>query len=181
MVEAEKRKVMNRYRPEKIGLILRGGAILLLLAGCFAWAPERPATPPDDTAQAETAARAFFEALHDRDYEKAVELYGGSYDVLTSMNPDLDPADGPALFAQGCQFNGFTCLRMGEVLGAARSGEGEYTLMVQFLREDGEIFVLGPCCGADETEMPPLSEFPIRVIEDESGVYKVLDLPPYVP
>lgn len=180
-MEANDRKDMIRRISGLSRVFLVDAVFLLLLASCFAWAPERPAEPPDDTAQAETVARAFFEALHGGDYEKAVELYGGSYDVLTSMNPDLDPADSPALFAQGCQFNGFTCLRLGEVLSAERTGEGEYTLTVQFLRNDGEVFILGPCCGANETEMPPMSEFPIRVIEDETGEYKVLDLPPYVP
>jgi len=70
---------------------------------------------------------------------------------------------------------------MGEVLSVEKTGEGEYTFTVQFLRDDGEVFVLGPCCGADETEMPPTSEFTVRVAADQRGDFKVLDLPPYVP
>ncbi len=160
-----------------IGAIL----LLLLLAGCQLNAPERPSQPPDGAAQAESTARIFFEALHGENYQLAADLYGGFYEVLTGMNPDLDPQDSAGLFARGCQFNGFTCLRMGEVLSTEKSGEGEYTLTVQFLTDDGEIFLLGPCCGEDETSMPPISEFTIRVAADENEEYKVLDLPPYVP
>ncbi len=154
---------------------------LLLMAGCIEIPPQKPAIPPEDPDRPEAAARMFFDALNVGDYQAAADLYGGSYEVLVGMNPDLDPNDGPALLAQGCQFNGFTCLRMGEVLSGEETNPGEYDLVVQFQTASGDIFQLGPCCGADETEMPPVSEFPIRIISDETGALKVLDLPPYVP
>lgn len=154
---------------------------LLLLAGCLGQSPEKPAAPPDEAAQAEVAARDFYEALHQGDYQTAVDLYGGSYDVLTGMNSDLDPENRSGLLAQGCEVNGLVCMQMGEVLSAERSGEGEYTFTVQFLRDDGEVFVLGPCCGEDETSMPPVSEFQVRAARDGSKEFKALDLPPYLP
>jgi hypothetical protein len=46
---------------------------------------------------------------------------------------------------------------------------------------DGSLFVLGPCCGANETEMPPVSQFEYKVTRDASGQFVVMDLPPYVP
>ena len=182
--EAEERKDMSRLLNRSTSWFLVGILlILLLLAGCLGGAPEKPAAAPtaDQADLAEEAARDFFEALHEGSYEAAVLLYDGDYEPLISMNPDLDPENGAELFAMGCQFNGFTCLRMGEVLSAEKTGEGEYTFTVQFLRDDGEVFVLGPCCGADETEMPPISEFTVRVAADQRGDFKVLDLPPYVP
>jgi hypothetical protein len=172
---------VKKYDLTKKYVLVLTPLILLLLAGCLGQAPEKPADPPDQAAQAEAAARDFFDALHQGDYQNAVELYGGSYDVLTGMNPDLDPEDRSGLLAQGCEFNGLVCMRMGDVLSTERTGEGEYTFTVQFLREDGEVFVLGPCCGEDETSMPPVSEFQVRAARDGSKEFKALDLPPYVP
>ena len=172
-----------RKTPEWTGKYLIMLAVILpfFLAGCWGQTPEKPEETPDEETLAEATARDFYEALHEGMYEAATRLFGGSYETLISMNPDLDSEGGAELFAQGCQFNGFTCLRMGDVLSVERAGEGGYTFTVQFLRDDGEVFILGPCCGADETEMPPISEFTIRVVQDDAGVFKVLDLPPYVP
>jgi len=166
-----------------ISKFVKGLALLslLLLSGCLGQSPEKPAVPPDEAAQAEAAARDFYAALHQGDYQNAVELYGGSYDVLTGMNPDLDPEDRSGLLAQGCEFNGLVCLEMGEVLAVERTGEGEYTFTVQFLLDDREVFVLGPCCGEDETSMPPVSGFQVRAARDGSKEFKALDLPPYLP
>jgi len=60
-------------------------------------------------------------------------------------------------------------------------GEGEFILTVQFLTNADEVFFLGPCCGEDETTMPPISEFSIHVVQNLTGGFKILDLPPYVP
>jgi hypothetical protein len=162
-------------------LFLLALLFLLLLAGCIDIPPQKPAIPPERSIRPEAAARMFFDALNEGDYQAAADLYGGSYEVLAGMNPDLDPTDKPALLGQGCQFNGFTCLRMGEVLSNEETNPGEYNLVVQFQTTSGEIFLLGLCCGADETEMPPVSDFPIRLIRDEFGNFMVQDLPPYVP
>lgn len=154
---------------------------LLLLAGCFGQSPQKPDIPPEMSIQTEEAARSFFEALHEEDFQEAAELYGGSYEILIDMNPDLDPEDGPALLARGCQINGFVCLRMGQVLSVGEIRPGKYDLEVQFLTEGGEIFWLDSCCGANLTEMDPTSEFQIQIVLDDSGDHKVMDLPPYVP
>ncbi|MEX2029351.1 MAG: hypothetical protein WD906_00040 [Anaerolineales bacterium] len=52
--------------------------------------------------------------------------------------------------------------------------------MVEFVTDDGELFVLGPCCGATEAEMPPVWRFPytVRVV---GGEYLVMEMPVYVP
>jgi hypothetical protein len=59
--------------------------------------------------------------------------------------------------------------------------DGTVTVDVEFSLPDGTLFVLGPCCGATETEMPPVSSFAFRVQRQPDGAYAVLDLPPYVP
>jgi hypothetical protein len=148
-------------------------SISVFAAGCSFYSPDKD--------QAEAALRSFFDALNQGDYATAAELYSGSYAVLREYNPDLDPADHPALWERACTMNGFQCLLLGEIIPVEATGKGEITLRVEFLTRSGEVFFLGPCCGADETSMPPVSEFEFRVSQDDSGQYKVLDLPVYVP
>ena len=155
--------------------------ILFLLAGCLTKPPDKPDAPPEEIPLATETLREFFQALHAEEYEAAAELYGGSYETLVYFNPDLDQADHITLWKRICTVNGFQCLRMGEVLTVERTDENSFTLTVQFLTDEGEVFVLGPCCGEDETTMPPVSEFPFRVAQEGTGAFKVLDLPVYVP
>ncbi len=52
--------------------------------------------------------------------------------------------------------------------------------MVRFLTPGGEVWTLGPCCGATEEEMPPVSEFTFTVRRTSNGS-RVQTLPVYVP
>ena len=56
-----------------------------------------------------------------------------------------------------------------------------YIFQVEFNNPDGSLFVLGPCCGADETEMPPVSQFEYTVSRKAEGKFVVMNTPPYVP
>jgi hypothetical protein len=55
-----------------------------------------------------------------------------------------------------------------------------YFFAVEFSLPDGALFVRGPCCGADETQMPSTSKFEYRV-QAANSKYFVLDMPVYVP
>jgi len=57
----------------------------------------------------------------------------------------------------------------------------EYHFTVEFGNEGESLFVRGPCCGANATDMPPQSQFDYRVVRDCKGKFLVLDLPVYVP
>jgi hypothetical protein len=52
---------------------------------------------------------------------------------------------------------------------------------VAYVNPDGSRFVLGPCCGATEEEMPPVDVFTVRVNCESDDRCQVLDLPPWVP
>jgi hypothetical protein len=146
------------------------------LTGCSAGGD---APPPREAAQ--QAVIDFFALLHEERYQEATELYGGTYDELIYMNPGQDPSDHAALLRNGCTMNGLQCL---EVLGTTptQAGSGtRFVFDVQFKNEDGSLFVLGPCCGATATEMPPLDTFLIAVETTSEGRYVVMDLPVYVP
>ena len=165
--------------------VILAGGLILLMAACSAKMPTQnttsaPATP-DYRAEASQALQTFFDDLNRGDYEAAVSLYGGSYDWLSSMNPDIDSSDHVALFSQGCQFNGFVCMRTLSIKFDSQPSANEFVFVVQFQNADGTLFVQGPCCGEDETTSPPVSEFKYTVTRTESGTYQVMEMPPYVP
>ena len=158
--------------------------LVIALAACQPGAAAKPTpnlVPSDDEALAAEALFAFFDTLQAGDYAEAAQQFGGSYDVLTGYNPEVDPADVATLWRNGCSINGLNCLKARDLTLADRPAEGEYLFNVQFSTREGELFVLGPCCGVDKTQQPPVSLFPIRVARGEDGRYRVMDLPPYTP
>jgi hypothetical protein len=127
------------------------------------------------------ALNGYFTALHDGDYGTAVSVYGGSYEMMVSNNADIDPTDHAKLLERACTVNGNMCLEPASIVLESVSAEGDYLFTVKFLNDDGTSFVLGPCCGASETDMPPVEEFQYTVQTTANGEYEVLELPPYVP
>jgi len=123
----------------------------------------------------------FFNHLYAGRYEEAANLYGGDYQVLVDQNPETDPADHAALMKNACMYNGYQCLKIKLAGIEYKPSPDEYVFGVQFQNEDGSVFVLGPCCGASETEQPPVSFFEIRVLKNAEGEFRVLDMPPYMP
>lgn len=136
---------------------------------------------PSQVTEAQETLTDFFDSLQSGQYSEAAGIYGGSYESLIGWNPATDPKNQAELLRNGCTFNGLNCLRTRSVNLVDQPAPGEYVFLVEFESPDGGIFVLGPCCGADETEQPPVSKFPIRVIHNEEGDFLVMDLPPYSP
>lgn len=166
--------------PKKLIIVL----ILLLLTACQS-VTEPISDPGSDLSPMEAQAKVdlitFFEKLNQGQYEDAVALYGGSYEVLQGYNPDIDPQDKTNLMKFGCEFNGLTCLQVHDAVIKSQNSDNEFLFEVRYSNKEGEIFELGPCCGATEEEMPPVSLFEIRVTCEPESNCKVLDLPPYVP
>jgi hypothetical protein len=127
------------------------------------------------------ALTRYLEALAEGRYADAAEMYGGDYEILQSWNPGMDPNDGAALFEAGCTFNGLVCnLGIHTLVDEAQVGADEFRYIVELETPDGELFVLGPCCGADPEESPPITQFSFQV-ERNQGRFSVVDLPVYVP
>ena len=168
-------------RPISLALL----AVALLLGACRPQAagttPTPNLAPSDDAAVAVDALVTFFDHLQEGSYAAAAGYYGGSYEVLQGYNPDVGPDDYATLWRNACSVNGISCLKTGKLTLVDRSREGEYVFGVEFRTREGELFVLGPCCGADETEQPPVSVFPIRVVRGDDGRYRVVDIPPFTP
>ncbi len=123
----------------------------------------------------------FFQQLATGNYTGAVELFGGPYENLIDMNPNTDSKDHAALMEQACTINGFSCLRVKEVVRAEQTWPDLFTFTVEFSNPDGSLFERSACCGADETQDPTVSQFQMRVSKTPGGNFKVLDMPVYVP
>jgi hypothetical protein len=122
----------------------------------------------------------FFRSLNEKNYAAAVSLYGGEYESLQVFNPEIDPHDQVALWTWACENKLLQCLEVRSAELIHEEGD-TYVFQVEFSNPDGSLFVLGPCCGANETEMPPVSQFEYTAMKNAEGKFVVMNLPPYVP
>jgi hypothetical protein len=119
-------------------------------------------------------------SLNTGKYEDALPLYGGEYESIQVFNTQIDPADHLALWTWVCENKLLQCLEVRSAVLQHQEGD-VYVFQVEFNNPDGSVFVLGPCCGANETEMPPVSEFEYTVTKNAEGKFVVMNMPPYVP
>ena len=135
---------------------------------------------PSAASDAQEVLINFFMLLHAKQYAEADALYGGNYEQLKVFGADTDPADHARLWSNACELAGLQCLPVRTATFQLLRGD-TYIFQVEFSSPDGSLFVLGPCCGANETEMPPVSQFEYQVARNANGKFLVMDLPPYVP
>ena len=139
-----------------------------------------PTTLPSTMAEAHDVLLNFLTLLHTGKYAEAVPLYGGDYEALQVFNPGISPDDKAALWTWACDNRLLQCLEVRSATFKNLSGDS-YVFQVEFSNPDGSLFVLGPCCGANETEMPPISQFEYTVSRNTEHRYVVMNPPPYVP
>lgn len=158
--------------------------LLFLLVGCAPQTGKAPqptqTSPASEEIQAAHALDTFLRLLHQKDYAAAVPLYGSDYGQLQDWNPDINPSDYATLWERACEQNGLQCLEPRSA-GSIRQETDAYIFQVEFNNPDGSLFVRGPCCGANETEMPPVSQFEFTVTRNSAGSFVVMNTPPYVP
>jgi len=151
---------------------------LVALVACAA-----PATgQPTDLDHARQTLVDFFSLLGNGEYGEAVERHADDaefYDTARMNNADVDPNDRVALMEAACTYQ-LRCLEILNVVNDEQVSDTEFLFVVEFENPDGTLFVLGPCCGADETEMPPVSQFEYRV-EKVDSEFLVHGSPVYVP
>ena len=135
---------------------------------------------PSTVSEAHAALVNFLTLLHTRKYADVVLLYSGDYDQLKVFNTDINADDHAALWTRACENQLLQCLEVRSATFEQLVGDS-YIFQVEFSNADGSLFVLGPCCGANETEMPPVSQFEYTVTRNADGKFQVMNLPPYVP
>jgi hypothetical protein len=155
---------------------------ILILTACAS----QPVAQPAETALPSTASEAqdalinFLNSLHTKNYADAIPLFGGDYEQLQVFNPDINANDYLALWTWACDNQLLQCLEVRSATFQQQVGDS-YVFQVEFSNPDGSLFVLGPCCGANETEMPPVSQFEFTVTRNADGKFLVMNTPPYVP
>jgi hypothetical protein len=139
-----------------------------------------PTTLPSTASEAHDVLINFLTLLHTKNYAEATPLYSGEYESLHVFNREIDPNDHVALWTWVCDNKLLQCL---EVRSAELTHQESdtYVFQLEFTNPDGSLFVLGPCCGANETEMPPVSQFEFTVTRNKDGQFVVMNTPPYVP
>jgi hypothetical protein len=158
--------------------------ITIFLASCSI-SPIHPPQPtqttlPSTASEAYDVLVKFLTLLHTKNYADAVPLYGGEYEQLQVFNPEIDPNDKLALWTWVCENQLLQCLEVRSATFQKLIGDS-YIFQVEFNNPDGSLFVLGPCCGANETEMPPVSQFEYTVSRNADHKFVVMNTPPYVP
>lgn len=154
--------------------------IIILSVSCAA-GQSQPASAEADADQAKDALLSFLQNLHEGDYQSAAQLYGGSYDLMREHNPEMDPNDEAALLQNACTLNGAACLQVKSAELDRRVSATEFVFKVEFSNPDGTLLVRGPCCGGNETDFPPESEFYFSVTKIGEDSFAVMDMPPYMP
>jgi hypothetical protein len=172
-------------------LISRSSILLLtfLLIGCapqpinvprFTPTPIMPTSLPSTASEAHGVLVNFLTLLHTKNYTDAVPLYGGEYEQLQIFNTEIDPNDHLALWTWACDHQLLQCLEVRSATFKELRGDS-YIFQVEFNNPDGSLFVLGPCCGTNQTEMPPVSQFEYTVSRNADHRFVVINMPPYVP
>ena len=157
----------------------RSVLFLFIVVCLLACTPQ--ATPTQAAAgEALTTLVNFFSLLNAKKYVEADALYGGDYEQLQVFNPDVNASDHATLWSGACEMSGLQCLQV-RTATLMHQEDDTHVFQVEFNNPDGSLFVLGPCCGANETEMSPVSQFEYTVMKNSEGKFVVMNLPPYVP
>ncbi len=136
---------------------------------------------PQTMQAAKQALSAYFEALMKADYPTVINRYGGSYEKLIGMNPDVASDDLLALWTRACQQNGFVCnLTVKNWVHTAQLSDDEFRFTVELQNPDGTLFIWGPCCGAEVEDLPPMTQFDF-IVKRVGDKFVVQTLPIYVP
>jgi hypothetical protein len=170
-------------KNEEISVFFSTGLLLLIaLTSCSNRNPKVTNTPGStDEQSAQKVLLNFLENMHSGRFQEAVKSYGGSYQALIENNTNISSNDYAKLLEAACRINGFQCLEVQTTKLEKGISATEFSFRVEFLNENGTLFIRGPCCGGNATDFPPESSFMFRVTKDKEGNFRVMDLPPYVP
>jgi len=100
---------------------------------------------------------------------------------MIDHNPSIDPSDHSALLKNACETNGAQCFRVKSASLDKRISKTDFVFRVDFVNDDGTLFVLGPCCDGNAIDIMPQSVFYFTVMKVNKNKFSVMDMPPYTP
>lgn len=156
--------------------------LIVLLISCTPQQSQLPSVNRlSDDQLAQGVLVSFLDSLHGGKYAEAVQLYGGTYETMIDHNPGVNPDDRAVLLRYACTTNGMLCLQMKSVSLDKKVSDSEFIFKVEYLDEAGNLFMLGPCCGGEDENLPPQSQFYFTVEKTDDNRFVVMDMPPYSP
>ncbi len=110
-------------------------------------------------------------------------MYGGTYENLIEMNPEINSNDHAALLESACMINGFKCLQVKDVVRQEQTWPDLFTFTLEFSNPDGTLLEISDCCGTSGLEETNQSSFEYRVarVPQSSNIFLVQTLPVYLP
>ena len=136
---------------------------------------------PSDLDLARSALITFFDSLYRDDYQTATNYYGGLYNALQSLYPDVDPQDHATLFKTACEGSeyAFYCWKLKDIIKQEQISPGRYLFTVRFEDDSGNLLTAGdnktpvPCLPTEEC---PRSQFAYTILKVEDE-FLVQELP----
>jgi hypothetical protein len=146
-----------------------------------------------DQYAAQKVLEEFYDDLLAKDFDSAAELIHlyetsaeaddndliDSWEGLSSFSQEQDRENKSKVLENYC-YSQVSCQLELIVVTAEKTTENLFEFSINYLDENGEVVVFGPCCGATEEEMPSYSDILYRV-QQINGEYKVIDAPHYRP
>ncbi|MBU1118883.1 hypothetical protein KKH43_03310 [Patescibacteria group bacterium] len=135
----------------------------------------------DNEQEARDALVNFFNQAHEGYYEEAWERFDPDkkdYELMESMSAPEERSDKVRVLQNFCE-KLETCLEV-RIVNSRKVSSDEYIFDIQFINDDGSIYVLGPCCAETEETMPSEDQFAYQV-KKKDGQFKVISTPLYHP
>lgn len=150
--------------------------IIILITGCAVISVKNELElnrPEIEMSEAKQVLDNYLNFLFTQQYEQALLYYGGDFQYLEQLNPDIQPEFKAKLLERYCQQQKGICLKP-IIINASPLSLDEYKFDVQYLNNDGSLYAVPgcPCKGGGK------KTFELRVKKDALGKLMVFDLPP---
>lgn len=122
---------------------------------------------PDENFQ--QTLEQYIQAIANKDAEKMVELYGGSYQGLMNVSPETDPDNEVELFNKYLEL--IPNISLKEILDQTEVSKDEYQFVITLQHEDGTLF--------QTREFDTITDKFTYTVKRVDGRLKVMEVPPY--
>jgi len=152
--------------------------LIMVLTGCSIGQSKTSYEVVEDPliiqAKAQMALNNFLSHLEMKQYQQATQYFGGSYDYLKELNPNINNTSAHNYLKHFCESNSGICLPF-TIKSQKKIDENVFVFQVQYFEDNGQLFINGCGCGGIDQEKKDKFNFSVR---KEGEKYYVVDLPP---